>query len=196
MIIRKTEDGEELQIFYAEVYLPDRPDAHGDYIEAADVRNMAHEFLQQKANAAIDIQHDNKATPCYFVESFVARAGDPDFIEGAWVVGIKCPDDIWTAIKEGQLNGLSIEALVESEAAELSFTMSGMIRGETLPDPDDGHSHAFEVEITAGAENVTGRTAFTNGHSHEIRTSTVTEETDGHSHRFAFWDYANPEVIE
>ena len=42
--IRKTDD--ELQIVYGEVYAPNVPDVHGEFMTPVEVRKMAHRFLQ------------------------------------------------------------------------------------------------------------------------------------------------------
>ena len=188
---------EELQVIYAEVYLPNTPDFHGDHMDEEGVRSMAWKFLAKKANAEIDVNHDHEDTTCSFVESFVARAGDPDFAEGAWVVAIYIPDEkLWKAVKNGDINGLSFEgmAIMEDEQLEVIIKGDGLVQGETLPDPEDGHVHQFVVEVTK-AGMLQGRTTFNNGHAHDIEMPTRTQRASGHSHRFAFWDAAEPVAI-
>lgn len=104
----------ERRLVYSVVYAPNSVDAHGDYMESEDVEKMAHDFLSTGATRNVDVQHDNKCDrDCYIVESFIARAGDPMFERGAWVVGIYVGDDeTWKAIKAGEITGLSLEAWV------------------------------------------------------------------------------------
>ena len=196
--VKKEEaEAEELQVIYAEVYLPNTPDFHGDFMDEVGVRQMAWKFLASKANADIDVNHDHGETTCSFVESFVARSGDPDFQEGAWVVAIYIPDvKLWKAVKNGEINGLSFEgmAIMEDEQLEVVIKGDGIVQGQTLPDPDDGHVHEFLVEITKDGQ-IQGRTTFNNGHAHTIEKPTSTQKASGHLHRFAFWDAAQPEVV-
>ena len=194
----KAVESEELQVIYAEVYLPNTPDFHGDFMDEETVRTMAWKFLASKANADIDVNHDHGETTCSFVESFVARDGDPDFTPGAWVVGIYIPDaKLWKAVKDGEINGLSFEgmAVMQDEQLEVVIKGDGMVVGETLPCPNDGHTHKFVVEVTKDG-HIQGRTQFAQGHAHQIEVPTHTQNADGHSHRFAFWDAAEPEVVQ
>ena len=195
---RKAAEEGELQVIYAEVYLPNTPDFHGDFMDEEGVRQMAWTFLARNANADIDVNHDHGETTCSFVESFVAREGDPDFTTGAWVVAIHIPDvKLWRAVKDGEINGLSFEgmAVLEDEQLEVIIKGNGIIMGETLPDPNDGHVHSFMVEVTEEGK-IQGRTDFADGHAHVIEVPTHTQKAQGHTHRFAFWDAAEPEVVE
>ena len=107
------------QIVFGEVYVPDRRDTDGNFMTAATIEKMAHDFLANSRNSQISKSHDGNNNKGCVVESFIAREGDPDFIAGSWVVGVHIPDvEIWKSIEAGELTGFSIEGsadLIEEE---------------------------------------------------------------------------------
>ena len=107
------------QIVFGEVYVPDRRDTDGNFMTAATIEKMAHDFLANSRNSQISKSHDGNNNKGCVVESFIAREGDPDFIAGSWVVGVHIPDvEIWKSIEAGKLTGFSIEGradLIEEE---------------------------------------------------------------------------------
>lgn len=104
---------EDKHMVYAEVYLPDVEDAHGHSMSAVEIEKMAHAFLANARTTQIDVQHDNNTDyGCYMVESFIARKGDPDYAEGAWVAAVFVgSDQIWKKIKDGEITGFSFEGM-------------------------------------------------------------------------------------
>lgn len=102
------------QIVFGEVYVPDQRDTDGNFMTAETIEKMAHDFLRNNKNAQISKEHDGYTNKGCVVESFIARENDPDFIRGAWVVGVHIPDaDIWKSIEDGELTGFSIEGTAE-----------------------------------------------------------------------------------
>lgn len=186
--IRKAEETEEQRIVYAEVYAPNRPDVHGEFMTAEDIREMAHGFLASKRVDQVDTQHDNKVTSgVTVVESFIARDDDPDFIAGSWVVGVHVDDDdLWEKVKKGELNSFSVEALVIKEEVEVEIEIPEKVTGTTTE--ADGHSHTFEVAYDDQGNLKGGRTNVVDGHMHVIKTGTVTEISKGHRHKFSAVD--------
>ena len=183
MRIVKRDD--ELQVVYGEVYAPDFPDVDGDYMTATEIRSMAHRFLQSGKLNFIDIMHNNGLVPACVVESYIARKGDPDFIEDAWVVGVHIEDpDLWSDVKSGKYNGFSMEALVKKTPKVLEIEVPEVIEGPTQK--AEGHEHTFEIRFGDNGEFLGGRTNIVNGHYHEIKRATVTDEAEGHAHRFSF----------
>lgn len=174
------------QIVYGEILVPNTLNTFNDYTTPENVRKCAYEFARQ--GYGIDIGHDNvdvNGTKCYVVESFIARAGDPDFIEGAWVVGLKITDDdTWQAILDNELNGFSFEADVFYH--EATFISPGVrtIIGVTEPDPFDGHTHSFTVIVGEDQQVISGGTGVTDGHMHTIVSHTFTGKADNHTHRY------------
>ncbi len=105
--IKKT--AAQKQIAYAEVYRPNSVDSQGDFMTAEGIEAMAHSFLKKGLVRGIDTQHNGVENGSVVVESFIARKGDPDFAEGAWVMGVHVPDKkLWDAIVKGQITGFSM----------------------------------------------------------------------------------------
>lgn len=178
-------DPEWDRVVMAEVLIPETPNVFNDYWTRENIRLAAYAFMQR--GFGIDIEHDNNDVTgkVHVVESFIARAGDPDFIEGSWVVGMYIADDaIWADVLSGKINGYSYEALVTFLSATLEIVDDGMRQGVTEPDPFDGHTHVFMVMVDASNRPVDGGTSETNGHSHTISTHTVTDTSAGHVHRY------------
>lgn len=89
---------------------------------AEDIKKLAHRALKLDLAVIIDTQHDNVPNGSYPVESFIARSGDPDYTEGAWVMGVKVPDDAtWEKVLKGELNGFSFEAMVTPRKSRSVF---------------------------------------------------------------------------
>ena len=106
----------ELQIVWAEVYVPNIPDSQGDFMSAETIREMAYTFLKNNYLTHVDVNHNNVLSGASVVESFIAREGDPDFVPHSWVVGVHVPDPaLWEDIKTGKLNGFSLEGMSMKE---------------------------------------------------------------------------------
>lgn len=185
-IFKREQD--EQQMVWAEVYAPNIPDTDGDFMTAEDIQSMAYKFMKDLNLRKIDVQHQNDLVDgACVVESFIARKGDPDFIEGAWVVGIHIDNkDVWGQVKKGEINGFSMEALVSRTPTRLEIEVPPVIQGRTAK-ADDGHEHEFFVSYDPQGNLLGGRTSsWEDGHYHEIKRGTVTEVVNGHSHRFSF----------
>lgn len=182
----RSDDGFE-RIVMAEVLVPEVPNVFNDYWTKESITHAAYAFAMQ--GFGIDVEHSREdiTGAAYVVESFVARAGDPDFIEGSWVVGMYIADDaLWEGVLSGEINGYSYEALVSFLSATFDVMDDGVRQGVTEPDLYDGHTHDFMVMVDISNRPVKngGGTSETNGHYHTITTHTITDEADGHTHRF------------
>jgi len=180
-------DREWEQVVFAEVLVPDVANVYGDYWSATAIRHAAYAFMMQ--GFGIDVEHDNidiTGGKAVVVESFIARANDPDgFIEGAWVVGMKITDaTLWADILSGEINGYSYEALVSFFTAVLTVLDDGIRQGVTEPDTTDGHVHNFVVMVDVDNRPIEGGTSFDHGHSHVITRHSITEADSGHKHRY------------
>jgi hypothetical protein len=186
--ILKADDSGDERLVYGEVYAPLRPDVQGEFMDADAIKSMAHDFLQRQMNKAIDVQHDNRVVPgLTIVESFIARKGDPDFIEGSWVVCCHVNDDsTWQKVKKGELNGFSVEALVVKENHDVEVDIPDQITGRTTK--SDDHEHDFTVKFDDKGQMTGGSTTLVKGHTHQITTGTITDESQGHRHRFSSVD--------
>lgn len=174
------------RVVMAEVLVPEVPNVFGDYWTKEAIKEAAYMFMM--LGFGIDVEHDKvdvTADKCYVVESFIARSGDPEFIEGAWVVGMKIvDDDLWAAVLSGDINGYSYEALVEFLSGVLVVVDDGIRQGITEPDVDDGHTHEFFVLVGLDNRPIEGGTTETDGHYHTISTHTLTDTAEGHTHRY------------
>jgi hypothetical protein len=186
-------EAQEQRIIWAEVYIPDVLDTDGEFMSAEDIRDMAYDFMRSSKLRKIDVGHNNVAVKgACVVESFIARKGDPLFLEGAWVVGMHIPcDDTWDKIKKGEINGFSMEAMVTKRKAKVAMEVPAVIKGKTSK--DDDHEHDFQAMFDPAGNLVGGRTdPAADGHWHMIKRGTVTEyhgpESRQHRHRFAFID--------
>lgn len=183
--IKKTD--EELRLVFSEVFAPGFPDSQGDFMTAETIRVMAHTFLRNGLVSKVDVGHSQVESGCFIVESFIAREGDPVFLADSWVVGIHVPDDeIWAAIKSGELNGLSLDGFGVRIPTVFEVDIPDTLVGVTSV--TDDHSHEFYVRFDDKGNFLGGSTspASTDGHVHTITRGTVTDTVNGHSHRFSF----------
>lgn len=197
--VKKTDA--KLQIAYGEVYTPDVPDAHGDFMVAEEIRKMAHGFLANALTKNVDVEHDNELRDCVVVESFIARKGDPDFIPGSWVAGVHIPSkELWDQVECGELNGFSMQGVGMMTETNIEVTVPPIIKGLTAKNEHDDHWHAFEVRFDDGGNFQGGKSiaTFPEGvgqHAHLIKRGTVTEPggdaEDPHVHRFSFVEGIN-----
>lgn len=181
-------DTPEQHIVMGEVYAPNVPDAQGEFMRAEEIQKMAHEFVRKGRVKSIDVMHDNDVVsgPC-IVESFIARKDDPDFIEGAWVIGMHIPnDDLWDRIKKGEINGFSMEAMVTRHDQDLELEIPPVVSGSTSK--SENHVHKYYVTYDDKGAFKGGTTDFVDGHAHAIVAGTHTQPVDGHSHRFSSVD--------
>ena len=174
------------QVVFAEMLIPDTPNTYGDIYTREAIKQFCYEFARQ--GFGIDINHDNmdiKGVGAYVCESFIVRPGDPDFIEGSWVVGMKITSDVvWGMILDGDLNGYSFEALVNFTPIVYELLSDRTISGITEPDILDGHTHGFTVLLGPDNDLISGGTTETDGHSHTISGNTITDTADSHHHRY------------
>ena len=178
---------EEQQMVWGEVYAPGIPDSDNDMMDADAIREMAYKFMREKKTDRIDIQHDNKTSSAYVIESFIARKDDKVFIPGAWVVGVHIPDKgTWNMVKKGEINGFSMEALVTKVAHTLELELPPVIEGMVVKH-EDGHDHEFFVAYDEEGKFLGGRTSKAeDGHWHVIKRGTLTEPSSGHHHVFSY----------
>ncbi len=135
----------ESQVVLGAVYEPCVEDTQHDFMKADAIEKMAYDFMRSEQLHKIDIHHDNKLYGCCVVESFIARKEDTDFSEGSWVIGVHVPNsDIWQAIKSGEINGFSMEALVTRAKAD--FNLPVILKGHSEK-ADYGQSESITVFI-------------------------------------------------
>lgn len=183
---------DEKQLAYGEVYIPMIPDSQGDFMTAEEIEKMAHGFMKSGLLRGVDTQHDLVDNGAIVVESFIARKGDPDFIEGSWVAAVWVPDDIWPLVKSGELGGFSMYGSGERVPTMITIEIpdDGIIKANT--EEAEGHTHVFTLRFDDNGNFTGGETNRVDGHTHRITKGTVTEpandDEEGHRHRFSFVD--------
>jgi hypothetical protein len=184
--IKKT--NEELQVVVSEVYAPNMLDSQGDFMTAEEICAMAYDFMINGKTDMVDVNHDNKLYGCYVVESFIAREDDSIFIPGSWVVGIYVPDpNLWNAIKNGDLDGFSMEAeCFRKKDVEFEMDSTLALKGHCESCPD-GRTHQFAIKVSKSGEFLGGVTSAdpVDGHFHTITHGEYTDETNGHTHKYS-----------
>lgn len=192
-VVRSTDaDAPEFErVVMAEVIVPDVPNAYADIYSPESVKEFAYEFARR--GYGIDVNHDQKdldEQDVFVCESFIAREGDPDFIPGSWVLGMKIlNDELWAQVLAGEINGYSIEAICQLLPVTVQNLRNRQIAGVTEPDPIDGHTHEFIVILDALNNPISGGTSEVDGHSHKITSHTVTGKSPNlwgrlHNHRY------------
>jgi len=177
---------EEDQVVYGEVYVPDRVDTDHETMSKKDVEKAAWEFLSTGKTDRIDIQHDLAESGCQVVESFIARENWEPWVEGAWVMGVKCTDDVWKAVKSGELNGFSFYGTSKKVPAKVLVEVAKQIAGlteENLEEILPPHVHSFVLNLDNKGNIVSGKTDLVMAHSHPIKHGTATEDELDHRHR-------------
>jgi hypothetical protein len=101
-------------IAYGENYRPWEIDLQGEYATEKRIEEMAWGFLTRGGKGGE--MHGRWTMPDgspagEVVESFIARRGDPDFVAGSWVTGIKFARAVWQKICAGEYVGTSIGGL-------------------------------------------------------------------------------------
>lgn len=182
----KTKDEWE-RVVFAELLIPDTTDVYGDFHTKESVKRWAYQFMRE--GFGIEVEHNkiDRSEDLQIVESFIAREGDPEFIVGAWVIGMYIGDDeVWEQVLAGELNGFSYTAKIEKMDVDMVMPIDIMRTGVTEPDINDGHVHDFFVILDTDGRAIAGGTSEMNGHSHAIRSHTFTEEAAGHVHIYNF----------
>ncbi len=183
--IRKID--EEQRIIMGEVYSPDLPDSQGEFMNAMEIQKMAHSFLQRFQQGKVDTNHNHDLVDAVVVESFIAQKGQDLYIPGSWVVGMHIVDPIlWEAVKSGEYNGFSLDALVHKTPVEVEIELPEQVNITTQP-AKDGHVHTavLKFDMKTG-KLMAGQTDEVNGHRHEITKGTLTDDAEGHAHRYSF----------
>lgn len=181
-VIKKDAQGYE-HLAFSEVLVPNTPNTMGDFHTEQSVRDFAYGFMVR--GFGLDINHEQEDLPgkIHVVESFIARAGDPDFTVGAWVVGVYIPDDaIWKQVLDGDINGFSWDATVSFLSATVEVPDTNLATGTTQPDMTDGHTHEFVALLDADGRVTSGSTSESQGHTHSLSYHTFTDTAAGHRH--------------
>jgi len=185
-IMNKAEKVEEDQVVYGEVYIPNRVDTDHETMSVESVEKAAWEFLSTGKTDKIDIQHDLIESGCQVVESFIAREGWEPWVDGAWVMGVKCVDEVWESVKSGELNGFSFYGTSQKVPAKVLVEVAKQITGITEENTEEilpPHEHTFLINLDNKGNIVSGKTSVVLEHIHIIKHGTATELELDHRHR-------------
>ena len=186
---------EEERLVYGEVYSPLHVDTDTEAMTKDEIRHMAHRFLTSGRVNKIDVGHNGEESGCLVAESFIARKNDPDgFIEGSWVLGVYVlPDQLWDAVKKGELNGFSFYGMAGRVPAEVEVETVRKMAGVTELSTDDvlpPHQHDVTLFFDSDGRIIAGETEVALGHKHQVLHATATEKTLEHSHRLVLVENA------
>lgn len=162
-------------------------DTDQETMTVEDVQKACWNFLAQRKEKNIDIQHDWQESGCYVVESYMTEKNDPNFPENSWVMAVKCTDDVFEKVVSGDLNGFSFGGYSQKFAQRVVLEVAKQIVGETYEnlnkDVIPAHNHQYILWYDNDGHIVKGHTDFTMDHQHSILYGTATEKFVGHSHR-------------
>jgi len=182
--IKKTEP--EHQVVKAVVYVAGEIDSDGETMTADEVRKAAWGFLEKRKEKNIDLQHDWKESGCYVIESYVTEEETKDFPKDAWVMAVKCTDEVWGKIKSGLLNGFSFGGVAKTSTRRVLAEVAKEIIGDTEEnlnkDIIPAHKHQFLLHLDRDGNIVRGKTDVVEGHYHKISYGTATDKELDHSH--------------
>jgi hypothetical protein len=168
------------------VYTAGDVDTDGETLSKDDVQKACWNFLAQRKEKNIDIQHDWQQSGCYVVESYMTEKDDPNFPENSWVMAVKCTDEIFEKVVHGDLNGFSFGGYSEKFVQRVMLEIAKQIMGETNEnlnkDIIPAHKHNFILWYDNNGKLVKGHTDTVNGHSHTITHGTATDISVAHSH--------------
>jgi hypothetical protein len=161
-------------------------DTDGETMTVEDVQKACWNFLAQRKEKNIDIQHDWQESGCYVVESYMTEKDDPNFPENSWVMAVKCTDEIFEKVVNGELNGFSFGGYSEKFAQKVLLEVAKQIVGETNEnlnkDIIPAHKHQFILWYDNNGKIVKGTTDTVFDHMHTITYGTATDKTLSHSH--------------
>jgi len=110
----------EKRIVSGPVLVPDVEDSQGDIVSKEDVEEAAFRFMRKSQE--IQRQHNSEETTVKVVESYIVpedfKIDDELITKGTWMMSVYVPEDredIWQAVKSGDLTGFSIRGLGRRE---------------------------------------------------------------------------------
>jgi hypothetical protein len=179
---------EKERIVMGEVYIPNFVDTFGTTMTPEEVKRVAYDFMRKGLLDHIDEMHNYQKSGNYVVESFIARKGDPDFVEGSWVIATKIEnDEVWKKILNGEYNGYSIAGRSNKQRAYVSLSKIKELEVESeenLDGPLPPHVHRIHLIFNDDHRIFPTWTDTALDHAHEVLYTTATERELDHSHRF------------
>lgn len=182
---------EDERIVEGAVYTSNIVDAHGDFIDTANLvkfYDYVEALSKEEKNKLFDVNHNRKSTKAEFQYHFVngIHRQDDKYPYGAWVVATKVDNNEWAKVKSGDLNAYSMDffARVKEVDAAIVVVKENYDLTETVED----HDHVYYLRLDEMGRVVGGCTSIDAGHGHEIDGAVVTkgyidENGKKHKHR-------------
>lgn len=132
-IVKEAFSNDEKHMVYGAVLRPDFPIYRNDgeneyYLEftSESIERMARDYMMNYRQGNVTIQHEEYANEVFMVESWIKQDMDKDksvsvgldksLPIGTWFCGFYVNNnDVWERIKSGELNGFSVEAMIDLE---------------------------------------------------------------------------------
>lgn len=91
---------------------PETVDAQNDIYSKEEVRSAAHKYMERFQNTGL-MHHADVSGTVKVLESYIAptdfQVGDEKVKKGSWIMAVRVNDDeLWKAVKSGELTGFSI----------------------------------------------------------------------------------------
>ena len=132
--------------------------------------------------------HNLEKSGAVVVESYIVRTpDDPLYTEGAWVMGVWVPDDVWKSVKEGELNAFSFYGTSSKQPVSVVVDVATLATGNTEESTGqdiESHKHTYVIRLNEKGSVISGYTSFDNNHQHVIQLTSATEKSMEHSHRY------------
>ena len=103
--------------------MPDHTDLHGDFTSSDEVRKAHYSFFKSDQNA--NLCHISMTDDFEIVESYLmpvdVKLDGYDVKKGTWVVTLQVAEhasDLWSSIKNGEFNGVSIGARAQVDVID------------------------------------------------------------------------------
>lgn len=148
---------EEERKVYGLVYAPDTVDAHGDYTDADTLEKAAHNFMIDYQK--MDMNHNGKEGAGKIVESFIApetfNVNGEEIKKGSWVLVSLASEEVWDAIKKGEITGYSLAgtAVVEYERLSVLDILGRLFKKESIK-LEQGMEVMMDEELKKALEEI------------------------------------------
>lgn len=124
-ILRLKEDGSSYYVYFS-------PDT---------IEKLSRKFMKQKLTDQITLEHGNKTSGIYMIESWIVEHPTKDksnlygftLPRGTWFALYSVADNpkVWERVKSGEFNGFSIEALLTHQKSDLKLALEKNIEDLT-----------------------------------------------------------------
>ena len=103
------------------------------YFTPETIEKLSRKFMKQKLLSDVTLEHGNKTSGVYMVESWIVEHPTKDksnlygftLPKGSWFAIYSVADNpkVWERVKAGEFNGFSIEALLDHKKSDLKLSL-------------------------------------------------------------------------